>query len=158
MGRTLQRWKPLFIRGGRYSLAVLGLLVLAAVGAEGVESRFSDKDAWRDACRISQYSCLFVKRPFVVEIPMQGVLGLYRMGNNYIFVHPELPPPLAYAVRVHEMTHYLQWRHGKWEVPSESRCRNEHEAFDVSNVVLRRLGETKRLVEWDVVKGFYGCP
>ncbi len=79
------------------------------------------------------------------------------MGDTYILVNEGASGVLAYAVKVHEMTHYLQWKHGKWKFTKASSCKNEREAFDVSNAVLRRLGETKYVVDWDKLRIVYGC-
>ncbi len=79
------------------------------------------------------------------------------MGDTYILVNEAATGKLAYAVRVHEMTHYLQWKHKRWTGAPENVCKNEREAFDVSNAVVRRLGAVKYVVDWNVVKDRYGC-
>lgn len=93
----------------------------------------------------------------VVESPLGGLYGRYRMGDTYILVNENIDGNIAYAVRVHEMTHYIQYKRGAWKFTQENRCRMEHDAFDVSNIVLTRLGETARLVDWGKARLFYGC-
>ena len=80
------------------------------------------------------------------------------MGDKYILVNENISGSLAYAVRVHEMTHVLQWKHKKWDFTKAGSCKNEREAFEVSNVVLRRLGNYRDLVDWDKMRVVYGCP
>ncbi len=138
-------------------LAVVGVLVLA-VSSTPAPAALSDQAAWREACRVSRYSCAWLSPPLVAQAPLGTLLGRYRMGDKYILVNERISGPLAYAVKVHEMTHYLQWKHKKWKFTHESKCENEKEAFDVSNAVLRRLGETRDIVDWDVLKAAYGCP
>lgn len=83
--------------------------------------------------------------------------GRYKMGQKYILVDENLPPRLTYAVKVHEMTHYLQYKRKAWKFTTENRCRMEKEAFDASNRVLRRLHDDRNVVDWDVMKALYGC-
>lgn len=80
------------------------------------------------------------------------------MGDKYILVHERLEGKVAYAVKVHEMVHYLQYKRRAWKFTQENACEMERQAFDVSNAVLRRLGEPRRVVDWNVLKTFYGCP
>lgn len=79
------------------------------------------------------------------------------MDDTYILVNENIDGNLAYAVKVHEMVHYLQWKRGAWTSTHENKCRMEHDAFDVSNKVLRRLKEYARVVDWDKARLFYGC-
>lgn len=139
-------------------LALVGLFVLLAADSSAQSPSGSDAAAWREACRVSGYSCVWISPPFVAKAPLVDILGRYAMGDRYILVREDLTGPLAYAVRVHEMTHFLQWKHGKWKFTKLNSCDMEHEAFDVSNTVLRRLGDTKDLVDWNVMKFQYGCP
>lgn len=138
-------------------LALVGILVLLTAGTRPAAQVLDDRAAWSEACAISGYSCHGIGPPFIAYAPMEGIRGRYRMGERYILVSEDISGPLAYAVKVHEMTHYLQWKHGKWTFTDENRCRMEKDAFDVSNRVLERLHDTKDLVDWNVVKGIYGC-
>ena len=158
MGRTVQRWKSLF-NGARWRLlvALLGIAILCVAGTPK-PTPLDDRAAWREACHLAGYSCAWIPRPFVTNAPLIDILGRYRMGDKYILLNENISGSLAYAVQVHEMTHYLQWKHGRWKFTPESRCENERDAFEVSNVVLRRLKATTYLVEWDKAKNFYGCP
>lgn len=133
---------------------LVGLIVLCTADSAGLD----DNSAWREACRVSGYSCFGVTAPFVAQGPIGPLLGRYRMGDKYILVNEDISGNLAYAVRVHEMTHYLQWKHGRWKFNKLNSCQMEHDAFDVSNAVLRRLGDTKSLVDWDKMRLVYGCP
>ena len=95
----------------------------------------------------------------MVRAPLAGyIYGRYRMGDKYILVDEGIDGRFAYAVKVHERTHYLQWKHGKWKFTKANSCAMEHEAFDVSNAVLRRLGETDGIVDWNVTRLSYDCP
>lgn len=79
------------------------------------------------------------------------------MGELYILINEEMSGTLAYAVKVHEMTHYLQWQHKAWTFTEENRCLMEKQAFDVSNRVLVRLHDDKNVVDWEALRGWYGC-
>lgn len=131
-------------------------MVLLTAGTPATQV-LDDRAAWREACSLSGYSCAWTRRPDVARSPLGGLYGRYRMGDTYILVNEKIDGNLAYAVRVHEMVHYLQWKRGAWKFEHDNACRMEHDAFDVSNVVLRRLGETSKVVNWDVAKAFYGC-
>ena len=137
-------------------LALVGILVLLTAGTPAAQV-LDDKAAWREACAVSGYSCHGIGPPLVVYSPMEGLLGRYRMGDRYILVSEDVSGVLAYAVKVHEMTHYLQYRHKAWTFTDENRCKMEKDAFDVSNSILRRLGDLRDVVDWDVMKGAYGC-
>ncbi len=137
----------------RVLLVLVGLIVLCTADSAGLD----DNAAWREACKVSGYSCFGVTPPFVAQGPIGPLLGRYRMGDKYILVNEDISGNLAYAVRVHEMTHYLQWKHGRWKFSKLNSCQMEHDAFDVSNAVLRRLGDTKSLVDWDKMRLVYGC-
>lgn len=80
------------------------------------------------------------------------------MGDTYIIVDEEMSGHLAYAVRVHEMVHYLQYKHKAWKYTKENSCVMEHAAFDVSNAVLLRLGDKDLLTDWNLKRRAYGCP
>lgn len=80
------------------------------------------------------------------------------MGDTYIIVDEEMSGHLAYAVRVHEMVHYLQYKHKDWKYTKENSCVMEHAAFDVSNAVLLRLGDKDLLTDWNLKRRAYGCP
>ncbi len=133
---------------------VVGLLV--ALGYAGVP-QFDDNAAWREACRLSRHSCFNLSRPAVVYAPIGALLGRYKMGDRYVLVNEKAQGSLRYAVKVHELTHYLPFKHKRWKYTKESMCKNEREAFEVSNRALRRLGETKYVVEWDKIRVVYGC-
>lgn len=157
VGRTLQRRKPLQLRGRWYSL-IAGLLLASLAVSGDVSAPLNDAAAWREACKVSGYSCYRLRAPFVVKAPLIGIYGRYIMGEKYVLVDEGLTGPLAYAVRVHEMTHFLQWKHGKWKFNLLNSCEMEREAFGVSNAVLRRLGDTRDVVDWTVMRLQYGCP
>ncbi len=160
LGRALSRWKPLQPGERRGTVAILATLALfiAVVCLAGTKQPpLNDHAAWREACKVSGYSCFGVTPPFVAQGPIGPLLGRYRMGDKYILVNEDISGNLAYAVRVHEMTHYLQWKHGRWKFSKLNSCQMEHDAFDVSNAVLRRLGDTKSLVDWDKMRLVYGC-
>jgi hypothetical protein len=133
---------------------VVGLLV--ALGYAGVP-QFDDNAAWREACRLSRHSCFNLSRPAVVYAPIGALLGRYKMGDRYILINEKTEGSLRYAVKVHEMTHYIQWKRKKWTGTRANMCANEREAFDASNAVLRRLGETVGVVEWEKIRVAYGC-
>lgn len=135
---------------------VLVSLLIAATALAGTP-RLDDRFAWRDACELSRYSCWKRERPLVVHAPLPGLLGRYRVGDSYILIHENLSGNLAHAVKVHEMVHYLQYKAGVWKNTKESACAREAEAFEVGNKVLRRLGETKLLVDWEEMRKVYGC-
>ncbi len=132
------------------------MFALAAIGAARTP-QLDDRAAWREACRVSKYSCAWLSPPYVAKAPLGPLLGRYKMGDKYILVNEDLTGNRAYAVRVHEMTHYLQWKHKKWKFTKASKCENEQQAFDVSNAVRRRLGETQGVVDWNVIRVVYGC-
>ncbi len=138
---------------GRYTLVLLAFVGLALAG----EPRLDDRSAWREACELSRYSCWKRKRPVVVQAPLQGLYGRYRVGDSYILIHERLTGNLAYAVKVHEMVHYLQHAAGVWKYTKESSCAREAEAFEVANKVLRRLGEPALIVDWNEMRLVYGC-
>lgn len=123
----------------------------------GGEPRLSDRAAWSEACKLSGYSCFNLSRPAVVYAPIGALLGRYKMGDRYILINEKAEGSLRYAVKVHEMTHYIQWKRKKWTGTRANMCRNERAAFDASNAVLRRLGETVGVVEWTVIRAKYGC-
>lgn len=140
----------------------LGLLlpVLASGAPEPTGSSLppaATKLAWKAACRISKYPCWYLSRPDVVRAPMVGLLGRYAMGDRFILVDERLRPDAMVVVMVHEMTHYLQYKHGRWDYTQAGRCRAEHEAFDVSNVAARALELPAMLVDWNVMRLQYGC-
>lgn len=78
------------------------------------------------------------------------------MGDTYILVNEAASGKLAYAVKVHEMVHYFQYKRKAWKYTKANSCQMEKEAFDVSNKVLRRLGETRGVVDWNVIRVAYG--
>lgn len=80
------------------------------------------------------------------------------MGDPYILIDERISGNLAYAVKVHEMTHYLQWKRGAWKFTKANMCEMEKDAFDVANIVLRRLEEHAHVVDWNVMRLAYGCP
>ena len=147
MGRAVSRWKPLFTRSGWCALVVLFGAAHAAT---------PNSTAWDTACALAGYSCTNIPPPLVFHGPLGVLDGHYKMGNAYVQVNFYVAGNIAYAVTVHEMVHYLQWQHRAWTFKHENRCKMEREAFVVSNLVLRRLGETRQ-VPWDSVKAYYGC-
>lgn len=138
----------------KYILALLGVVILCTAGTPQLD----DTAAWREACKTAGYSCRGLEAPRVITASLPPpLLGLYPVGKPYILVNKSLDGPHAYAIKVHEMTHYLQWKRGAWKFTLENRCRMEKEAFDVSNAVLRRLGEYEHVVDWNGMKVLYGC-
>jgi hypothetical protein len=107
---------------------------------------------------LAGYSCVWIKAPTVARSPLPGLYGRYRMGDTYILVEENVEGNIAYAVKVHEMVHYLQYKRGAWKYTFENSCAMERDAFVVSNIVLRRLGETEGVVDWNVKRLQYGCP
>ena len=138
-------------------MKALPALLLVPILCTAGTPQLDDRAAWREACKLSGYSCAGIRRPWVAIAPLGDIYGRYYMGQQYILVHEDLTGNEAYAVRVHEMTHYLQWKHGKWTFTQENRCQMEHDAFDVSNTVLRRLGSPEDVIEWGTVREGYGC-
>jgi len=88
---------------------------------------------------------------------MGALFGRYKMGDSYILVDETIDGNLAYAVKVHEMVHYLQYKRGAWKFNHGNRCQMEHDAFDVSNIVLKRLGETRGVYDWNKIRVAYDC-
>ncbi len=165
MGRTVLRRKSLQFRGGWHPIRklALGLLFIALlVGALGAKTSspapLSDRAAWLDACKYSGYACFGITRPLVARAPMEELYGRYSMGDTYILVDESIDGIQAYAVTVHEMVHYLQYKHKAWKYTKENSCVMERDAFAVSNAVLHRLGNTDFLVDWSVKRIQYGCP
>lgn len=156
MGRPFLRREPLF-SGSRRSALALVVLLGVLVALFSCRTARLDDVAWNEACALSGYSCAWTGRPDVVAAPLGALYGRYRMGDTYILINERIDGNLAYAVRVHEMVHYLQYKRGAWQFEHENKCAMEHEAFDVSNKVLRRLGETSKVVNWDIAKTYYGC-
>ncbi len=142
----------------RILLVILALGLIAASFASPKDSPLDDRAAWREACKLGGYSCFAISAPFVARAPMGLLYGRYVMGDRYILVDENITGNLAYEVKVHEMVHYLQWKHKKWKFTKENSCRMEQDAFDVSNVVARRLGDLAHLIDWNVTKVSYGCP
>lgn len=131
------------------------MLVILCVA--GTAPPLDDRAAWREACALSGYSCFGLSPPAVIEAPMGLLNGRYKMGDRHILLDEGLPAKLAYAVKVHEMTHYLQYKRKAWKYTKANACQMEKDAFDVSNKVLRRLGETRGVVDWNVARVVYGC-
>lgn len=158
LGRTVSGRNPLLVRARRSPLkALVALFLLCALCVAGPPAKLDDRAAWREACAVSRYSCRGLRPPLVVEAPITGLLGRYRMGDKYLVIHDELDSKLAYAVKVHEMVHYLQYKRSAWKFTHENACAMEREAFEVSNVVLRRIGDP-RVVDWNIMRVVYGCP
>ncbi len=131
------------------------LAVLCVAGTPQLD----DSTAWREACRVSGYSCFGISPPLVARSPLpDGLLGRYKRGDKYILVSEDTNGVLEYAVIVHEMTHYLQWKRHAWRRGKLASCLREKEAFDVSNTAVARLGKPELLVDWDTRKVLYGCP
>ncbi len=142
----------------RILLVILALGLIAASFAAPKDDVLDDRAAWREACKLGGYSCFAIPAPLVARAPMGLLYGRYVMGDRYILVDENTTGNLAYEVKVHEMVHYLQGKHGKWKFTKENSCQMEHAAFDVSNVVARRLGDTQHVVDWNVARLNYGCP
>lgn len=138
-------------------MSLLALLVFITALCAAPAPRLDARAAWREACALSGYDCFWLTPPQVVRAPLAGLFGRYHIGDRYIVVDDRIPDSFAYAVQVHETVHYLQWKHGAWKFNHENTCQMEREAFNVSNAVLRRIGETGRIVDWDVTRHFYGC-
>ena len=140
----------------RLVLALVGTLVLCTSGSP---APLDDKAAWREACRVSGYSCFGITPPMVARAPLpDGLLGRYKIRDKYILVSEGLDDVLEYVVTVHEMTHYLQWQHHKWRRGKHASCERERDAFDASNTTAARLGKPELLVDWDTRRLVYGCP
>lgn len=139
-------------------MKILVALVVSALLASASTPELPDgQDAWRDACNLSGYSCFGLRRPYIARAPLPGLYGRYHMGDMYILVDENISGKLAYGVTVHEMVHYLQYKRGAWTFTPENRCQMERDAFVVSNMVFRRLGDTADMVDWNVYRLGYGC-
>ena len=137
-------------------LVALAVSILLASSSNTTELP-DGRDAWRDACNLSGYSCFGLRRPYIARAPLVGLYGRYHMGDMYILVNENISGNLAYGVAVHEMVHYLQYKRGAWTYTLANSCKMEREAFDVSNAVFRRLGDTADVVDWNTMRLGYGC-
>lgn len=127
---------------------VLLAAMIALVGSsvEGLTSAA----AYREACRLSRYTCKDIPAPKVREsvfVDKSGAYGFY-FGGRTIWVATYLTPRERYVVMVHEMVHYLQVYEDQKGFPHNApfeTCVREEEAYEVSDQVLARLGTTERL-------------
>lgn len=139
-------------------LAALFFVATAVFGIARAGSQF-ESAAWQEACELSRYSCRSIKPP-VVEYDetarMTGLLGYYLLGTRVVFLAVGLKPHAEYAVLVHEMVHYLQYVHAKYD-PSVKleKCFMESEAFSVSDQVAKRLGVPEMIRDGNLLD--YGC-
>jgi len=125
--------------------ALLVSLALATCTVASASSNSSDREAWRDACELSRYTCKGIRPPMVRESVLVDVAGLYGLyfGGNTVWLKPELEAKLRHVVTVHEMVHYLQAAEDGKGPPFASQliaCLREEEAYEISDRVAKRLG------------------
>jgi hypothetical protein len=136
------------------SLFAVGVLALLSAC-----SSFKTKEpAWDLVCTHSDYTCVGIKEPVVVEADLvNGIYGEYFPGDQWVILRVNMEEPQRTIVLVHEMVHYLQWSHGKSKLddPMSVRCKREKEAFDVSYEVSLELGAPD--TQWFEVAPIYGC-
>jgi predicted SprT family Zn-dependent metalloprotease len=89
---------------------------------------------------------------------MERLRGRYWMGDRHLLIAEGMTPSATLVVMVHEMTHYLQYKHGKWDYTSAGKCWAEHQAFDVSNITARALNDPSMVVDWNLMRIQYNCP
>lgn len=131
------------------------LLPLAALFLAQTSSAAQDlspRAAYRDACALSRYTCKDIPQPMIREsifVDKANAFGFY-FGGRTIWLSTFLTPVERYVVMVHEMVHYLQCHEDRKCFPQSApfeTCLREEEAYEVSDRVIRRLGDTGRLTE-----------
>jgi hypothetical protein len=138
--------------------AIAMFLTLSLVGAR--HDNLTDRMAFREACELSRYNCAGVKPPMVgysVVVTSAGAYGIYA-GDNTVWLAKGLSREMRYAVLVHESVHYLQKKVGGTEIPFSAKftqCVSEGEAFEISDVVAKRLGAEDLIRNGDLES--YGC-
>jgi hypothetical protein len=129
---------------------------------KGAKEPLNAYTAFREACRLSRYSCWGLQPPMVrysSYVDVEGAYGLY-FGGRTVWLSPTAmkTPEEHYIVMVHEMVHYLQAYVDQNGLPFETkfeRCVREFEAFEVSDRVARRL-KVKSMIRDGNLKS-YGC-
>jgi hypothetical protein len=139
-------------------LAIAMFLVISLTAATPYP--FTPSNAFREACELSRYSCRHVPAPYVRYssiVREAGAYGIYA-GGSTIWIAPGLEPELEYAVLVHETVHYLQNTVDGLKIPFKSKftqCVAEEEAFEISDIVARRLGANELVRNGNLES--YGC-
>lgn len=127
----------------KWLLAAALIITTFAAGAYAVASA-REVRAFNDACVLSGYDCTDIARPVVAYddlASLKGLLGYYSPGTYVVFIARKLNKDVEYAVMVHEMVHYLQFRSHMADgtLDSFTNCTAEREAFEVSDKILERL-------------------
>ena len=137
------------------------MALLLCISSVQAKPRYTPYEAFREACWLSRYSCIGIKQPMVRESPyvnLEGAHGIY-MGGRTIWMGNKLPTAKErYVVMVHEMVHYLQQYVDQQGIPFTSqfeKCVREHEAFEVSDIVAKRLKQAHLIRGGDFRS--YGC-
>lgn len=157
------------------TLALAWVFVLAASSASAyipdgkLGREYTSQRAFFLACVWSQYTCWGMTRPYVEYVDMsdkQGLLGLYKYGDDTIYINEEVRgTPLGFVVVIHETIHYLQFKSGAsaraLKLGKPGYCGLEEEAFNVGHLVTQVLGWDPDYYwrGWDLMRAFtYSCP
>jgi hypothetical protein len=117
--------------------------------------------AWKEACQLSRYSCLWVKRPEVAysDVLGNGVRGAFWPGSTRVWLAKGIDIQTNirdYGTLVHEFVHYLQEQNFQWPAFSKTvQCQREEEAWDVFNLLMKKYDREDLVdVRW---RYRYGC-
>lgn len=142
--------------------ALLLVLTIGTSAALFLHEQPINVRAFRDACRLSGYSCRGITAPRVMRaaVPLAPTwYGIYYPGSSVVFVRDDVNVEIdsGYIVLVHEMVHYLQLTVGGLVyVDQFTGCIGEAEAFAASNRLARELGNPE--LARDNWAEQYGCP
>lgn len=145
---------------------VLGLILMATVGAQESDSSTFPTSNWSNEDRVT-YVCAVLEKncneiieaghyPQIVYTDISPTYGLYVPSvPDVIFINQNLPKEFQAAVILHELTHFLHYHYvstGLW--PNFESCDTEGLAFKVSNRAYQDFGIGEDRSDW---YWGYGC-